>query len=532
MSVKSEVEKTPEIEKTQKYALLSVSNKEGIVDFAKIIDKFGYRIISTGGTSRTLGEGGVPFIPIQEITGNPECFDGRMKTISFQIESGILYDRTNPSHQQEAEKLKIKPIDLVVCNLYPFEETIKNPDVTLEEALENIDVGGPTMVRAAAKNYKNVLVVVDPHDYQKVAEALQKGTATEDLRRELAAKAFFHLSLYDSLVGRFLNKENFPWELTLPGRKMIELRYGENPHQEGAFYFVPNTDVPLNKLKKIGGRELSLVNLTDINAGIESIRLFKNPAAAAVIKHNSPSGIALGKTPAEALVRAIEADPESAFGGVVVLNQPMDVESAKVISSFKDERKSNIDIVAAPAIDDEAVELLKNVRASLGLYSFDRIPNQSLDYNIKSVEGGFILQTADNNIEESFGQWEVVSVVKPKKKQLEQMRIAWKFLSRIRSNTVIVIDKDLPMTRGIGSGQTSRFRSTKIALEQAGKHAKGGILASDSFFPFNDSVRLAAEYGIGAIVQQGESINDQASIEEVNKAGIPMVFTHRRAFWH
>lgn len=522
---------TPEIEKTQKYALLSVSNKKGIVEFAKIIDKLGYRIISTGGTSRTLGEGGVPFIPIQEITGNPECLDGRMKTISFQIEAGILYDRTNPSHQQEAENLKIKSIDLVVCNLYPFEETIKNPDATFEDAIENIDVGGPTMVRAAAKNHKNVLVVVNPNDYQRVAEALQKGTATEDLRRELAAKAFFHLSFYDSLVGRYLNKETFPSELTLPGRKMIDLRYGENPQQKGVYYSEPNTDAPLSKLKRIGGRELSLVNLTDINAGIESVRLFNEPVAV-VIKHNSPCGIALGKTSAEAMDRAIKGDPESAFGGVVVLGQPMGVEAAKVIGSFKDERKSNIDIVAAPTIDEEAVELLKNVRESLGLYSFGEIPKQGRDYNIKWVEGGFILQTADSNIEESFGQWEVVSKVEPTVKQLEQMKIAWKFISRIRSNTVIIVDKNLPMTRGIGSGQTSRYRSTTIALEQAGKFTRGAILASDSFFPFGDSVELAVRYGIGAIVQQGGSVNDKDSIKLADEAEIPMVFTHRRAFWH
>ena len=523
---------TPEIEKNQKYALLSVSNKEDIVDFARTIYlKLGYRIISTGGTGNVLGEGGVPFVPIQEITGNPECFEGRMKTISFQIESGILYDRTKPSQQKEAQEFGIKPIDLVVCNLYPFEKTIQKPSVTFEEAIENIDVGGPTMVRAAAKNHKNVLVVVDPRDYQRVAEALQKGTATEEFRREMAAKAFFHLSLYDSLVARYLNKELFPEEMTIPGRKIINLRYGENPHQDGAFYSIPNTEAPLNKLKRITGRELSLINLTDINAGIESVRFFDTPAAV-VIKHNSPCGIALGRTSVEALVRAIESDPDSAFGGVAVLNWFMDVEATKVLRSFKDERKSNMDIVAVPGISDEAVELLKNIRETLGIYTFGEIPKQRIDYNMKPVEGGFVLQTADSDIEESFEQWEVVSKVKPTAKQLEQMEIAWKFISRIRSNSVIVVDKDLPMTRGIGSGQTSRFRSTKIALEQAGKFAKGGILASDSFFPFGDSTEHALRKEIGAIVQQGGSVNDKDSINLADKAGIPMVFTHRRAFWH
>lgn len=517
-----------------KYALISVFDKTGIVDFAKKLILLNYKIISTGGTGKILSENNIPIIPVQEITKNPESFSGRMKTISFQIESGILFDRTNPEHVKEAEKLNIKPIDIVVCNLYPFGKTIANPKVKIAEAIESIDVGGPTMIRAAAKNFSSVLVVVDPNDYKKVGEALQKNIP-ESLRQALAAKAFYHLSFYDSQIAKYLNKDLFPKELSIGLRKKIDLRYGENPHQKASLYMYPNSNSPLNNLQKQWGRELSLLNLTDIQAGLESVSLFKEPCAV-VIKHNTPCGIALGKTIKEALERTIEADPESAFGGIIVLNFKMDKKTAEVIGKFKDERKANIDIVAVPKIDAGALNYLKNIRKSMGIYTFDDIINKKLniknEFNIKYVNGGLILQTPDTDIDESFKDWKVVTKKKPTEKQLEQMEIAWKFVSRIKSNSIIVVDKNLPMTRGIGSGQTSRVRSTKIALNQAGKYAKGGILASDSFFPFDDSVKLSAKAGIICIVQQGGSINDNISITAADKAGVVMVFTGRRAFWH
>jgi len=296
------------------YALLSVFDKTGIVDLAKQLTSLGYQVISTGGTAKVLAENGLLFTPVQEITGNPECFDGRMKTISFQIESGILYDHANPTHCQQAKELKICPIKIVICNLYPFEKTIQNPKVSFKEAIENIDVGGLTMIRAAAKNFLNVLVVVDPKDYPKFCSVLKDGKPSLTFHQKLAAKAFGHLSFYDSQIARFFSKKAFPKELTIPGRKVLHLRYGENPHQKAAFYLEPNTSSPLKNLQRISGRELSLVNLTDINAGLQSLQLFSTPAAV-VIKHNSPCGIALGKTPSQALDRAIKADPESAFGG-------------------------------------------------------------------------------------------------------------------------------------------------------------------------------------------------------------------------
>jgi phosphoribosylaminoimidazolecarboxamide formyltransferase/IMP cyclohydrolase len=522
----------PKRKHTNKYALLSVYDKAGIAGFARTLDALGYRIISAGGTEKALRDVGIDVVPVQDITGNPESFDGRMKTISFQIESGILYDRTNPSHVQQAKDLGIRKIDLVACNLYPFEQTVQNPNVKLDQAVESIDVGGPTMVRAAAKNFKNVLVVVDPQDYQIVGEALQRDSVSESLRQSLAAKAFDHLSFYDAQIARHLRREQFPKEIALSGRRSMDLRYGENPHQKGVVYFEPNTNSPLKNLQRLTGRELSYVNFTDIAAGLESIRIFQE-GAAVVIKHNSPSGIALGNSSAESLMRSVAADPESAFGGVIVLNKPLDIKAAQTFASFKEEDGVLIDIVAAPFITEDAKDFIRRVRKSTGIYTFGEISQQrSNSSHLRFFDGGFVMQDWDDQIEAGFKNWKVAGEFEPTSEQLEQARIAWKFIGRIRSNSVIVVDKDIPMTRGIGSGQTSRVRATRIALEQAGEYANGAILASDSFFPFDDSVKLAAKYGIGVIVQQGGSINDKASIEAANAVGIPMVLTGERKFWH
>lgn len=515
----------------QRYALLSVFDKEGVSNFAAQLSSLGYQIISTGGTAKILQENNIKVIPIAEITGNPESFDGRMKTVSFQIESGILYDRDNAKHVEEARKLKIKPIDLVVCNLYPFEQTIAKPHVSLSEAVEQIDVGGPTMVRSAGKNFKHILVVTDPHDYQEVIEKLKLDHVPLHFKKRLAAKAFAHLSFYDAQIANYLREEQFPAELTLPLRKSHDLRYGENPHQKSALYLFPNTKSVFQNLIKRAGRDLSLTNISDINAGVESVRLFKEPCAV-VIKHNNPCGIALGKSSKEALMRAIEADPESAFGGVIVLNLPMDLKTARLISSFKKDRGSNIDIVAVPKIDQNALELLMKTRKTMGIYTFGTISKVKPRNNIKWIDGGLVVQESDDHIDKGFKDWKVVSKKKPSAKQILQMKTAWKFISRIKSNAIIIMDPKNPMTRGIGTGQTSRIRSTKIALEQAGKHTKSGIMASDSFFPFDDSVKMAGKYGISAIVQQGGSINDQLSIQVADKQGMIMVFTGKRAFWH
>lgn len=506
----------------EKYALVSVYDKTGVVFLAQKLIELGYKIISTGGTAKELTANKVPVIQIEKITGNPESFDGRMKTISFQIESGILFDRSNPTHVREAAKLGIKPIDIVVCNFYPFE--VKN-------SVENIDIGGPTMVRAAAKNFGSVITLIDPKDYEPVIKLLQENKVDEEVRRNLAAKVFEETAYYDSLVTRFLKKETFPEKLTVPLKLKSILRYGENPHQKAAFYIDPYAHSPMTNLTNLYGRGLSLVNVTDVNSGIDSVRFFKEPAAV-VIKHNSPCGIALGRKPAEALRRAIAADPQSAFGGVIVLNKKLDVETASVIADFKSVSKSNIDIIAAPSVQNKVLTVLPKVRKSMGIYSFGSIGRYRPVVNGKWINGGLILQESDESVEKSFSKWETVTRKKPTQKQLEQMKIGWKFIGRIRSNTILVIDRNLPMTRGIGSGQTSRIRSSEIALSQAGKYAQGAILVSDSFFPFDDSVKLAQKHKIAVILQQGGSVNDKLSIEAANDAGIAMVFTHRRAFWH
>lgn len=521
----------PRKKTTQKYALLSVWNKEGIPDLAKSLIKLGFEIISTGGTGKILTSNGIKITPIEQITGNPESFNGRMKTISFQVESGILYDRTDPSHVRQAKFLKVPKIDIVVCNLYPFEETVKNKKVKLDTAVENVDVGGPTMVRSAAKNFKNVLVIVDPKDYEKVVTKLNDNSIDQKFRQSLAAKAFEHLSFYDSQIARHLNKEKFPAEITIPGRFSFKLRYGENPHQEGAVYADPNTDSPMAKLRKLIGKDLSGTNYTDIAAGIESVRVFKEPCVV-VIKHNSPCGIALGKSIKEALVRAVEADPLSAFGGVVIFNRPLDLNTAKKFAQFK-ENKVQVDIIAAPKITEDAVNFLKNVRKSTGLYSFGKIQIHRKDSKqIKPFYGGFIIQDWDDTDPKTTSKNWTIPGLKPTKKQLELMKFGWKVISRVKSNTVLVVDPEKPMTRGIGSGQTSRIGSAQIALKQAGKYVKKAILVSDSFFPFDDCVKLAATYGIGAIIQQGGSVRDKESIDAANAAKIPMVLTGERKFWH
>lgn len=513
-----------------RYALLSVYDKTGIADFAKVLVEQGFRIISTGGTAKTLLAAGIKIIPIEKITGEPESFDGRMKTISFQIESGILFDRKNSKHVAEAKKLKIKPIDLVVCNLYPFEQTIAKAGVKLADAVENIDVGGPTMIRAAAKNFKNVLVVVDPEKYEEVAKLISSNTISEMYRQELSARAFQHLSFYDSQVAKYLNADEFPDETTVAGRKFQTLRYGENPHQKATVYIEPNNNSPLTKLNKLTGRDLSYVNFTDIASGLESVRMFAEHAAV-VIKHNSPSGVALGKNTADSLKNAVAADPVSAFGGVIVLNSPLDLATAKTFAGFKEANGVLIDIVAAPSVTSEAKEFIKTVRKTTGIYTFGKIKkNRTNKQHLRFFDGGFIVQDWDDNFD--FKNWKVAGLKKPTKKQMEQMQLAWKFISRIRSNTVLIVDPTLPMTRGIGSGQTSRVKATELSIQLAGKFAKGGILASDSFFPFDDSVKLAAKAGISAIVEQGGSVNDNASINAADEAGIPIIFTGERKFWH
>lgn len=524
----------------KKFALVSVYDKTNITVLAKTLTNLNYTIISTGGTLNELKKNGIEVTPIEEVTGNPgDSFDGRMKTISFQIESGILFDRKNPQHVEQAEKLNIPQIDIVVCNLYPFEQS---------PGIETIDVGGPTMIRAAAKNYQNVVVIVDPEDYGRLGKLMEIGEIGEKIRKELAAKAFYHLSFYDSQIGNYFSEKKFPEEVTVPLRKVNDLRYGENPHQQGAFYTMPNTNSPLAHLQKLWGRDLSGTNIGDIYSGLETVRQFKGPAAC-VIKHLSPCGVATGENATQSLERAVEADPVSAFGGVIVINRGMDLETAKIVAKFKNEMEGNIDIVAVPSVTDDALELLKSIRKSMGIYTFGSprsasnvdagaggagdIPEERTEkWDLKYFAGGVLLQDFDDNVQESFKDWKVATEKQPTPEQIKLAEFGFKAVKSVKSNSVIVVDKNIPMTRGIGSGQTSRVGACKIALEQAGKLAEEGILVSDSFFPFDDCVKMARDYKIGLIVQQGGSINDKLSIKAANQAGIPMILTGRRAFRH
>jgi len=506
-------------------ALISVYDKTGVVEFARSLADRGIELVSTGGTFQTLKGAGLPVRQVSDVTGFPEILDGRVKTLHPAIHGGILARRDNPEHVSEIKRRGIDTIDLVAVNLYPFAATIARPGVSLDEALENIDIGGPTMIRAAAKNFPFVAVVVDPADYPWVAERMS------------AHKAFQHVAFYDTIIASYLRKDDltelFPQELTLAYRKVQGLRYGENPHQKGAFYGEPLlTFASLPAGTQRLGQEPSLCNIYDMAAALETVRDFMNRPAAVVIKHATPSGFAFGTTLAEALEKAIHADATSAFGGIIGLNRPMDVETAQVVTRFRELESSNIDAIIAPDVAEEAVSILRRARRRMILYSVSALePLPAGSMNMKQVPGGLLYQQANiTPIDRT--SWKVATKKSPTPGQLRGMEEAWLLMRHIRSNTILVWDEAKGVTLGIGSGQVSRVGSARIALEQAGEGAQGAILASDSFFPFQDTVELAAQYGIAAIVQQGGSVNDQASIDAADAAGIIMVLTGERAFWH
>lgn len=515
----------------KKYALVSVYDKTNVVSFVQSLYKLGYTIISSGGTAQILKKSKIPVIPVNRITGNPESFDGRMKTLSFQIESGILFDRSKKKHIQEAVKLSIPQIDIVVCNFYPFDQVV-DESTNIKKAVEQIDVGGPTMMRAAAKNFQHVYAVFDHTDYSRVSKELGKKNADVGLRKELAAKTFSYLSWYDAHIAQYLNKEKFPKYIPINGKKVGDLRYGDNPHQQAAWYLRAFTDSPFKSLKKLSGRDLSVTNLTDINAGIETVRLFQEPAAV-VIKHNTPCGIAVGESSSEALMRAIEADPVSAFGGAIVMNKSIDGKTAQLIRQFKQEKSSHLDIIAAPQVMAKAGKFLADVRKTTGIYIFGNISKRNtVRQQIRWIDGGYAIQTLDNAYDIDNSKWKIVTKQQPSQVQIRQLVVAWKFIARVKSNAILIVDNKIPMTRGIGTGQTSRIGAAKIALDQAGKYANGAILASDAFFPFSDTVKLAEKYNIACIIQPGGSIRDKDSIQEADRAGIVMIFTGKRLFWH
>ncbi|MGB9866441.1 MAG: bifunctional phosphoribosylaminoimidazolecarboxamide formyltransferase/IMP cyclohydrolase [Bacillota bacterium] len=508
-------------------AVISVYDKQGVVEFATGLTQLGYEIVSTGGTAKALREGGVQVTEVSDLTGFPEILDGRVKTLNPVIFAGILARRAVGQHMAELEKRGIKPVDVVAVNLYPFEDTVKKPGVTMDEAVENIDIGGPSLLRAAAKNHEDVAVVCDPSDYSWVLEALQNGTLNGDRRRQLAAKAFYLTACYDSLIASFMAKkagvdlQQFPERLTLHFQKKMDLRYGENPHQRAAFYVEPfSQEVTIAGARQLQGKELSFNNILDADAALNIVKEFDQPAAV-VVKHTNPCGCAVGETLSEAFRKAYESDPVSIFGGIVAFNRKLDPETARRLADIF------LEIVIAPEFDDEALEVLSKKTNLRVLATGHWLGHPSQGRDLRKVRGGLLLQDADTQDAE---HWRVVTDKEPTPEQLADLRFAWKVVKHVKSNAVVLAKGR--QTMGIGAGQMNRIDAAKIAIAHAGEAAVGCVLASDGFFPFPDVVEAATNAGIVAIVQPGGSIRDNESIAMANQKGIAMLFTGVRHFKH
>ncbi|WP_062106208.1 bifunctional phosphoribosylaminoimidazolecarboxamide formyltransferase/IMP cyclohydrolase [Bacillus niameyensis] len=509
-----------------KRALISVSDKTGVVEFSKSLVDLGFELLSTGGTKKTLEDNGVPVIGVEEITGFPEILDGRVKTLHPFIHGGLLARRNMEDHMKQLDQQGIKPIDLVCVNLYPFQNTIEKPDVTSEDAIENIDIGGPSMLRAAAKNHEDLTVVVDADDYQKVLEEMREnGDVSNSTKRKLAAKVFRHTAAYDALIAEYMTElveEEQPERVTFTYELQQNLRYGENPHQGAAFYKRPlGSEFSIANANQLHGKELSYNNIRDADAALQIVKEFNEPAAVAV-KHMNPCGIGIGLTISEAFSKAYEADSTSIFGGIVALNREVDSETARQLHEIF------LEIVIAPSFSEEALQILKakkNIR--LLTTSFTGVNRN--EKVLTSVEGGLLIQDQDTYT------YEEASITVPTKRQpteeeLAALKLGWKVVKHVKSNAIVVVGND--MTLGIGAGQMNRVGAAKIALEQAGERAQGAVMASDAFFPMSDTVEEAAKAGITAIIQPGGSIRDEDSIKVADEYGIAMVFTGVRHFKH
>ncbi|WP_341300557.1 bifunctional phosphoribosylaminoimidazolecarboxamide formyltransferase/IMP cyclohydrolase [Lysinibacillus sp. FSL H8-0500] len=506
-----------------KRALISVSNKDGILEFAKELVALGYEILSTGGTKKMLQDNAVAVTAVDEVTKFPEILDGRVKTLNPMIHGGLLGKFDDASHQAQMNEHGIEPIEIVCVNLYPFVETISKPNVTWDDAIENIDIGGPTMLRSAAKNHQYVTVIVDSNDYANVLEELKaNGATTIETRRQLAAKVFRHTAAYDSYISNYLTEEEFPESLTLTYELKQNLRYGENPHQQAAFYQKRlGSDFSLAYATQLHGKELSYNNIQDGNAALQIVKEFDMPAAVAV-KHMNPCGVGTGETLEAAFDKAYEADPTSIFGGIIALNREVDAATAEKLSHIF------LEIIIAPAFSQEALDILtqkKNIR--LLTIPFEQV-NQD-PFNVVSVEGGLLVQEPDR-YGFSDAEIQVVTDREPTAEEWEALKLGWSVVKHVKSNAIVVTDAH--MTLGVGAGQMNRVGAAKIAFEQAGEKAQGAALASDAFFPMSDTVEAAAAAGITAIIQPGGSIKDQDSIDKANEYGIAMVFTGVRHFKH
>jgi len=514
-----------------KRALISVSDKTGILDFAKELNRLGVEILSTGGTAKLLRENNIAAKEVSEYTGFPEMLDGRVKTLHPKIHAGLLALRGNSEHMKALKEHDIGLIDMVVVNLYPFEKTIQKTGVGIEEVIENIDIGGPSMLRSAAKNHQSVAVISTPGRYNQVIEELKKnkGVLSEDLMRDLAIEVFALTSHYDGVIYNYLENylkgqkgpPAFPQRLILSFEKIQDLRYGENPHQQAAFYRERGKTKGLINLKQLQGKELSFNNILDLNAAFELVREFSNPAAV-IVKHNNPCGVAEDKALGKAYSLAWKCDPLSAFGGIVALNRRLDLKAAKIIA-----RSGFLECIIAPGFDKEALALFKDKKNLRLLESFDLEPIDEPDF--KRISGGLLLE--DKNLETlDINNLKAVTKKKPAKKELESLIFGWKVAKHVKSNAIVLTRGR--KTVGIGAGQMSRVDSVKIARKKSGKLSKNSCLASDAFFPKADAVIEAAKAGVKAIIQPGGSIADAEIIKACDKYRVSMVTTGIRHFKH
>jgi len=508
-------------------ALLSVSDKSGIVEFAHGLKTLGFEIISTGGTYKTLKNAGLEITEIDEVTKFPECFEGRVKTLNPYVHGGILYKRDNSAHKEQAKELNVEAIDLVCVNLYPFKETIERTD-DFDEIIENIDIGGPTMVRSAAKNFKDVLIVTNSSDYQKVLEALQEKKDTIEFRRALMIKAYEHTAAYDAMIANYMNERfnsGFGAKQFIVGTKVFDTRYGENPHQNGALYEFDNFFT--QHFKTIKG-EASFNNLTDINGAVKIATSFGDRAAVCIVKHGNPCGFALKETLLESYTEALKCDPISAFGGVVAVNGIVDLALAKKMNELF------LEVIVASGFSDDALEEFKK-KKRLKLFSFEseKLLRANDRADFKHIGGGFVYQNADCICDNEVTNAKCVTEREATQEQITDLEIAWKVAGLTKSNCVVYVKNGAMVA--VGMGMTSRVDAAQCAIKKArevGLTIEGSSLASEAFFPFRDSIDAAATAGVKAVIQPGGSIRDKEVIEAANEHGIAMYFTGVRHFLH
>ncbi len=512
-------------------ALISVSDKRGVKELALELAGLGFDIYSTGGTQRYLLETGLPVHSISSLTQFPEILDGRVKTLHPLVHAGILARRDLPQHMEELRRSEIPTIDLVCVNLYPFPEVASRPEVSLQEALENIDIGGPTLLRAAAKNFPWVIVLVDPNDYEQVLQMLREGEVPQEVRRRLAAKAFQHVANYDALIARYLwGEERFPPQLSLPLTKAYDLRYGENPHQKAALYRldVLGQGGGIAWARQLHGKELSYNNIMDADAAWQVVNDFKEPTVA-IIKHANPCGLASHVDLAEAFRLAFEGDPISAFGGIVATNRPVDLPLAQAMREARHPTSGQrlfLEVVVAPSYHSEALELLKR-SPNLRLLQVDVPVTDPLTYRF--VSGGMLVQDPDVYPDDSL-ELRPVTRRHPTEEEMVDLLFAWKACKHVKSNAIVVAKGKALL--GTGAGQPNRLQSVRLAVEGAGMRARGAVLASDAFFPFPDGIEEAAKAGITAVIQPGGSVRDEEVIRAADAYGLAMVFTGVRHFRH